>query len=116
MLALVAGGLSDEEIAGTDPEPAHGQDALSRIMNKLSARDHAQLVVLAYETGFVLARGRPPGTPAKPPVVVLADNTAAHRAVLARGATPPEPPAALRARAVVPRRHTAAHRAQGPVR
>ena len=28
----------------------------------------------------VLARGRPPGTPRDAPMVMLADNTAAHRA------------------------------------
>jgi DNA-binding NarL/FixJ family response regulator len=65
VLALVAGGLSNDEIAGhLFLSPLTAKTHVSRIMTKLSARDRAQLVVLAYETGLVLARGgrcRPPG-------------------------------------------------------
>jgi DNA-binding NarL/FixJ family response regulator len=71
VLALVAGGLSNEEIAGQlCLSPLTAKTHVSRIMTKLSARDRAQLVVLAYETGLVLARGGgagPGGDPPEPP-------------------------------------------------
>ena len=57
MLALVAGGLSNEEIAGQlHLSPLTAKTHVSRIMTKVSARDRAQLVVLAYETGLVAPR------------------------------------------------------------
>ena len=57
VVALVAGGLSNEEIA-TELyiSPATARTHVSRAMIKLNARDRAQLVVLAYESGLVQAR------------------------------------------------------------
>lgn len=57
VLALVAGGLSNAEIAGhLVISPATSRTHVSRIMGKLGARDRAQLVVLAYESGLVKPR------------------------------------------------------------
>jgi DNA-binding NarL/FixJ family response regulator len=57
VLALVAEGLSNEEIAERlVVSPATAKTHVSRTMNKLRARDRAQLVVIAYESG--LARPR----------------------------------------------------------
>jgi DNA-binding NarL/FixJ family response regulator len=54
VMALVAGGLSNGEIAERLViSPATAKTHVSRIMMKLAARDRAQLVVLAYETGLV---------------------------------------------------------------
>ncbi|PXY31777.1 response regulator [Prauserella muralis] len=54
VLALVAGGLSNDEIAGELViSTATARTHVSRIMTKLAARDRAQLVVLAYESGLV---------------------------------------------------------------
>ena len=54
VMALVAGGLSNEEIAGRlVVSPATAKTHVSRAMVKLAARDRAQLVVLAYEHGLV---------------------------------------------------------------
>lgn len=54
MLELVAAGLSNEEIAGRLVlSPATAKTHVSRILSKLGARDRAQLVVLAYETGMI---------------------------------------------------------------
>ena len=52
---LVAHGLSNAEIA-TELyiSPATAKTHVSRIMMKLDARDRAQLVALAYESGFVV--------------------------------------------------------------
>ena len=51
---VVAGGLSNGEIAGQlFMSPATAKTHVSRAMAKLGARDRAQLVVLAYETGLV---------------------------------------------------------------
>jgi DNA-binding NarL/FixJ family response regulator len=59
VLALVAGGLSNEEIADhLVISPATARTHVSRIMTKLHARDRAQLVVLAYESGLVRPRER----------------------------------------------------------
>ncbi|MDQ3578015.1 MAG: response regulator transcription factor [Actinomycetota bacterium] len=59
VLALVAGGLSNAEIAGQLViSPATSRTHVSRIMTKLDARDRAQLVVIAYESGLVTPRGR----------------------------------------------------------
>ena len=54
VLALVATGLSNEEVANRlYLSPLTAKTHVSRIMTKLSARDRAQLVVLGYETGLV---------------------------------------------------------------
>ncbi|WP_242910466.1 response regulator [Actinomadura terrae] len=54
VLGLVATGLSNEEIAGRLVlSPATAKTHVSRILAKLGARDRAQLVVLAYETGMI---------------------------------------------------------------
>ncbi|PXY34875.1 response regulator [Prauserella endophytica] len=54
VLALVAGGLTNDEIAGElFISTATARTHVSRIMTKLAARDRAQLVVLAYESGLV---------------------------------------------------------------
>jgi DNA-binding NarL/FixJ family response regulator len=57
VVALVAGGLSNEEIA-TELyiSPATARTHVSRAMIKLNARDRAQLVVFAYESGLIRAR------------------------------------------------------------
>jgi DNA-binding NarL/FixJ family response regulator len=58
VLGLVARGLSNHEIAGELViSPATAKTHVSRVMMKLGARDRAQLVVIAYETGLVTARG-----------------------------------------------------------
>lgn len=61
VMALVAGGLTNEEIAdhlyiSTTTAKTH----VSRAMTKLGAHDRAQLVVFAYQTGLVIAA--PPDT------------------------------------------------------
>ena len=54
VMALVAEGLSNEEIATRlVVSPATAKTHVSRAMVKLGARDRAQLVVLAYEHGLV---------------------------------------------------------------
>ncbi|MFC5179932.1 response regulator transcription factor [Actinomadura harenae] len=54
VLALVGEGLSNEEIAGRlVVSPATAKTHVSRAMVKLGARDRAQLVVHAYESGLV---------------------------------------------------------------
>ncbi len=56
IMALVARGLSNDEIAKLlTISPATVKTHVSRAMLKLDARDRAQLVVLAYQTGLVLA-------------------------------------------------------------
>ena len=56
VMALVAAGLSNEEIARRLViSPATAKTHVSRILLKLGARDRAQLVVIAYETGLVRA-------------------------------------------------------------
>jgi len=54
VLALVGQGLSNDEI-GTAMflSPATARTHVSRAMTKLGARDRAQLVVIAYQTGLV---------------------------------------------------------------
>jgi len=57
VMALVAAGLSNDEIAQRlVVSPATAKTHVSRVLRKLDARDRAQLVVLAYETGLVAAR------------------------------------------------------------
>ena len=54
VMALVAEGLSNQEIAeGLVVSPATVRTHLSRAMTKLGARDRAQLVVFAYQSGLV---------------------------------------------------------------
>jgi DNA-binding NarL/FixJ family response regulator len=56
VMALVATGLSNDEIAGRlTISPATAKTHVSRAMIKLGARDRAQLVVIAYQTGLVVA-------------------------------------------------------------
>jgi DNA-binding NarL/FixJ family response regulator len=60
VMALVGEGLSNEEIAARlVVSPATARTHVSRTMMKLGARDRAQLVVYAYESGLVQ-----PGWPA----------------------------------------------------
>jgi DNA-binding NarL/FixJ family response regulator len=58
VLGLVAEGLSNDEIAARlFLSPLTSKTHVSRIMTKVNARDRAQLVVLAYETGLVTPGG-----------------------------------------------------------
>jgi DNA-binding NarL/FixJ family response regulator len=57
ILALVAAGMSNDEIAEhLVISPATSRTHVSRVLTKLGARDRAQLVVLAYESGLVSPR------------------------------------------------------------
>ena len=57
VVALVAGGLSNDEIAeALFISRATARTHVSRAMTKLGARDRAQLVVAAYESGLVSPR------------------------------------------------------------
>ena len=61
ILSLVAEGLSNDEIAARlYLSPLTSKTHVSRILGKLNARDRAQLVVIAYETGLVT-----PGEPTR---------------------------------------------------
>jgi DNA-binding NarL/FixJ family response regulator len=63
VLGLVAAGLSNDEIARQlYLSPLTAKTHVSRILTKLGARDRAQLVVIAYETGLVIPGGRPDST------------------------------------------------------
>jgi len=54
VMALVARGLTNDEIAEhLYMSPATAKTHVNRAMTKLGARDRAQLVVVAYETGLV---------------------------------------------------------------
>jgi len=62
ILSLVAEGLSNDEIAGRlYLSPLTTKTHVSRILAKLDARDRAQLVVIAYETGLVIPGTTSPG-------------------------------------------------------
>jgi DNA-binding NarL/FixJ family response regulator len=62
ILSLVAEGLSNDEIAGRlYLSPLTTKTHVSRILTKLDARDRAQLVVIAYETGLVIPGTTAPG-------------------------------------------------------
>jgi DNA-binding NarL/FixJ family response regulator len=57
VLEQVARGLSNNEIADQlNISPSTAKTHVSRILMKLNARDRAQLVVLAYETGLATAQ------------------------------------------------------------
>ncbi|WP_330330045.1 response regulator transcription factor [Streptomyces sp. NBC_00536] len=57
VLGLVAGGLSNDEIGGRlEVSPLTVKTHVNRAMAKLGARDRAQLVVIAYESGLVRPR------------------------------------------------------------
>jgi DNA-binding NarL/FixJ family response regulator len=59
VLGLVAAGLTNDEIAARlYLSPLTAKTHVSRILTKLGARDRAQLVVIAYETGLVIPGGR----------------------------------------------------------
>jgi DNA-binding NarL/FixJ family response regulator len=67
VMALVAGGLSNDEIAERLViSGATAKTHVSRAMRKLGAHDRAQLVVLAYEAGLVLARPQQPDIRSSP--------------------------------------------------
>ncbi|GAA2113509.1 response regulator transcription factor [Streptomyces synnematoformans] len=58
-VALAAQGLSNDQIAGRMViSPLTAKTHINRAMFKLHARDRAQLVVIAYESGLVTPRGR----------------------------------------------------------
>jgi DNA-binding NarL/FixJ family response regulator len=54
VVALVAGGLNNHEIGDQlFMSPATAKTHVSRAMTKLGARDRAQVVVIAYQTGLL---------------------------------------------------------------
>jgi DNA-binding NarL/FixJ family response regulator len=76
VVALVAHGLSNDEIAEVMVlSPATDKTHVSRAMIKLGARDRAQLVVFAYQTGLVIPRAAGPvGRPLTPVPVEVCDR------------------------------------------
>jgi DNA-binding NarL/FixJ family response regulator len=64
VVALAAHGLSNDEIAAAMVlSPTTAKTHISRAMTKLGARDRAQLVVFAYQSGLVSPRGPGLGGP-----------------------------------------------------
>jgi DNA-binding NarL/FixJ family response regulator len=63
VLSLVAKGLSNAEVADRlHVSPATAKTHVARLLMKLDARDRAQLIIVAYETGLVSAQQpAPPG-------------------------------------------------------
>ena len=60
VLTLIGHGMSNGEIAGSlFLSPLTAKTHVRNIMTKLAARDRVQLVVIAYETGLVVAGTRP---------------------------------------------------------
>ncbi|MEU5677059.1 MULTISPECIES: response regulator transcription factor [Streptomyces] len=60
ILVLVAAGLSNDQIAARlGISPLTAKTHVNRTQTKLGAHDRAQLVMLAYETGLVIAGARP---------------------------------------------------------
>lgn len=56
VLLLIAGGLTNQEIAAAlTISPHTAKTHANRVMAKVDARDRAQLVILAYESGIVIA-------------------------------------------------------------
>jgi DNA-binding NarL/FixJ family response regulator len=75
VVALVAAGLNNQEIAERlVVSPATAKTHVSRALYKVDARDRAQLVALAYETGFVLPghKGAPQSCAPVSPVALVA--------------------------------------------
>jgi DNA-binding NarL/FixJ family response regulator len=67
VLTLVARGWSNQEIgAALFVTPATAKTHVSRLLMKLGARDRAQLIVMAYETGLVRPDSRPPAPAVDP--------------------------------------------------
>ena len=61
VLALVADGLSNDEIAAElVVSAATVKTHIGHLLAKLAARDRAQLVVVAYQSGFIRDHGRQP--------------------------------------------------------
>jgi DNA-binding NarL/FixJ family response regulator len=61
VVALVAHGLNNDEIAERMVlSPLTAKTHVSRAMIKLGARDRAQLVVIAYQSGLVVPATRRP--------------------------------------------------------
>jgi DNA-binding NarL/FixJ family response regulator len=66
VLQLVATGLSNDEIAASlFVSPLTAKTHVSRILAKLGARDRAQLVVVAYESGLVTPGASGPSFPSR---------------------------------------------------
>jgi DNA-binding NarL/FixJ family response regulator len=62
VLTLLAGGLSNGELAGAlQLSEATVKTHITRILTKLQLRDRVQAVVVAYETGLVTPSGHRPG-------------------------------------------------------
>ena len=85
VMALVATGLSNEEIAQQlVVTRATAKTHVSRALGKLRARDRAQLVTLAYETGLVLPK-QPHGRATRHVRRDIRDHLAAGPEELVRG-------------------------------